>query len=166
MKSVLFLSLCVALSFISSSFADCPLADFTGDCFVDFNDFAVFACTANDEFLENLNSFLDQKEDENKTESIAHKELSDIFVLSQFFGIGNLKPRARKFLLQWSKIEPARLEEESGFSMGTGINSSSILLKCPERNGSIQFQFIIRFLLIALMDIWLWQIVSLSKSQG
>ncbi len=43
MKSVLALSLCLALGFISSSFADCPLADFTGDCFVDFNDFAVFA---------------------------------------------------------------------------------------------------------------------------
>ncbi len=43
MKSVLALSLCLALSFASTSFADCPLADFTGDCFVDFNDFAFFA---------------------------------------------------------------------------------------------------------------------------
>jgi surface protein len=43
MKSVLALSLCLALSFTSTSFADCPVADFTGDCFVDFNDFAVFA---------------------------------------------------------------------------------------------------------------------------
>lgn len=62
-----------------------------------FNDFAVFACTANNDFLENLGSCFNQNEEENKTESIAHKDLSDIFVLSQFFGIGNLKPRARKF---------------------------------------------------------------------
>lgn len=62
-----------------------------------FNDFAVFACTANNDFLENLDSFFNQKEEVNKAESVAHKVLSDIFILSQFFGIGNLKPRARKF---------------------------------------------------------------------
>jgi hypothetical protein len=62
-----------------------------------FNDFAVFACTSNNDFLETLDSLLDQNQEDSKAENIAHKDLSDIFVLSQFFGIGNLKPRARKF---------------------------------------------------------------------
>lgn len=62
-----------------------------------FNDFAVFACTSNNDFLETLDSHLDQNQENSKVESAAHKDLTDIFVLSQFFGIGNLKPRARKF---------------------------------------------------------------------
>jgi len=62
-----------------------------------FNDFAVFACTSNNDFLETLDSHLDQNQEDSKAENTAHKDLTDIFVLSQFFGIGNLKPRARKF---------------------------------------------------------------------
>ncbi|MCB0402966.1 MAG: NACHT domain-containing protein [Flavobacteriales bacterium] len=62
-----------------------------------FNDFAVFACSANNNFLDNLDSFFNSNEKENITENSVHKNLSEIFVLSQFFGIGNLKPRARKF---------------------------------------------------------------------
>jgi hypothetical protein len=62
-----------------------------------FNDFAVFACTSNNDFLETLDSLLDQSQKDSKAENIANEDLSDIFVLSQFFGIGNLKPRARKF---------------------------------------------------------------------
>ena len=42
-KCRLTLSLCMALIFISSSLADIPRADLTGDFFVDFNDFAIFA---------------------------------------------------------------------------------------------------------------------------
>ncbi len=62
-----------------------------------FNDFAVFACTADNDFLGNLDSYFNDSIEENQTQRVAHKELNDIFVLSQFFGIGNLKPRARKF---------------------------------------------------------------------
>ncbi len=62
-----------------------------------FNDFAVFACTSNNDFLETLDSHLDQNQEDSTAENTAHKDLTDIFVLSQFFGIGNLKPRARKF---------------------------------------------------------------------
>ena len=61
-----------------------------------FNDFAVFACSANNDFLKLLDSYIDQSEEAESTTLDTYKELSDVFVLSQFFGIGNLKPRARK----------------------------------------------------------------------
>ena len=43
MKRVLALSFCIVMSFISISFAACPPADFTGDCFVNMDDFSFFA---------------------------------------------------------------------------------------------------------------------------
>src|SRR5690606_20924931 len=61
-----------------------------------FNDFAVFVCTDNNDFLKLLDSYLNQSEEADSTKVDAYKELSDVFVLSQFFGIGNLKPRTRK----------------------------------------------------------------------
>ncbi len=61
-----------------------------------FNDFAVFACSANNDFLKSLDSCLDQTEEADRVKFETYKELSDLFVLCQFFGIGNLKPRARK----------------------------------------------------------------------
>lgn len=61
-----------------------------------FNDFAVFACSANNDFLKLLDSYIDQSEEAESKTLDTYKELSDVFVLSQFFGIGNLKPRARK----------------------------------------------------------------------
>ena len=42
MKRVTVLSFCI-LSFVSMSFAECPPADFTGDCFVNVEDFAYIA---------------------------------------------------------------------------------------------------------------------------
>ncbi|GAB2996822.1 hypothetical protein GCM10027284_13080 [Cyclobacterium sediminis] len=61
-----------------------------------FNDFAVFACFANNDFLKLLDSYIDQNIQEENTKLNTYKELNDVYVLSQFFGIGNLKPRARK----------------------------------------------------------------------
>jgi len=52
MKRMLAFSLCVVLSFVSISFADCPLADFTGDCVVRFDDLAIFAAW----WMEDCNS--------------------------------------------------------------------------------------------------------------
>lgn len=61
-----------------------------------FNDFAVFACSANNDFLKLLETCFDQSEVLDNIKIDAYKELSDVFVLSHFFGIENLKPRARK----------------------------------------------------------------------
>ncbi|MCG2461467.1 NACHT domain-containing protein [Flavobacteriaceae bacterium F89] len=81
-------------TFHNCSFYNCQLEPCNNK---KFNDFAVFACTSNNDFLETLDSLLDQNQEDSKVENIAHKDLNEIFVLSQFFGIGNLKPRARKF---------------------------------------------------------------------
>jgi hypothetical protein len=43
MRKILAVSLCVVLSLISISFAECPSADLTGDYFVNFEDYAVLA---------------------------------------------------------------------------------------------------------------------------
>jgi len=43
MRKILAVSLCVAVSLISFSFAACPSADLTGDYFVNFEDYAVLA---------------------------------------------------------------------------------------------------------------------------
>lgn len=53
MKSVLALSLGMALSFFCASFAECPPADLTGDCFVNFDDFTIVAQW----WIEDCNSF-------------------------------------------------------------------------------------------------------------
>ena len=43
MKRVIALSFCIVVCFVSMSFAACPVADFTGDCFVNVEDFAYIA---------------------------------------------------------------------------------------------------------------------------
>jgi len=58
----------------------------------EFNDFAVFACNSDNQFIKELSDKLEE-------ESIYRDEglkLTEIFVLSQFFGIANLKPKAKK----------------------------------------------------------------------
>ncbi len=80
-------------TFHNCSFYDCQIEQYNEK---KFNDFAVFACSTNNEFLKLLDSYLDKIEETESTIVDDYKELSDIFVLSQFFGIGNLKPRVRK----------------------------------------------------------------------
>ena len=43
MKRVLALTLCIVVSFISMSLADCPPGDLTGDCFVDLEDYSILS---------------------------------------------------------------------------------------------------------------------------
>lgn len=80
-------------TFHNCSFYDCSIEYY---CNKKFNDFAVFACSANNDFLKLLDSYLDQEEQNQIANNEYHNELNDLFVLSHFFGIGNLKPRTRK----------------------------------------------------------------------
>lgn len=80
-------------NFYSCSFYDCQIK--TCNC-KKFNDFAVFTCNCNNDFLKHLDSCLDLDEVQVLVEDKKIQDLSDIYILSQFFGIGNSKPRARK----------------------------------------------------------------------
>jgi hypothetical protein len=80
-------------TFHNCSFYNCSIQSCSGKR---FNDFAVFACTANNDFLKILDSCLDQKEQQDAFTNNFDNELTEIFVLSHFFDISKLKPRARK----------------------------------------------------------------------
>lgn len=86
-------------SFQNCSFQNCSFFDCTLDInsTKHFNDFAIFACNANNDFLSLIEKCHDDYSNGDVIAIDQSQELSDVFVLSHFFGIGNVKPRARKF---------------------------------------------------------------------
>lgn len=81
-------------SFQNCSFYDCKLINTNTS--KQYSDFALFACTSNDNFvLDVLSLFEDQNND--LTSSQGQKNLTEDMVLEQFFQVDGLKPRARKF---------------------------------------------------------------------
>jgi hypothetical protein len=136
-------------TFNLSSFSDCNFYTCSFyNCTIEacnskkFNDFAVFACNSNNEFLKNLESCLDQSDDKNLVYDKEKKELSDITILGHFFGIGNLKPRARKI----SQLKES-LEEYSNREINKILSSlkSNGYLHFKDNVGFITKQGIIYF---------------------
>jgi len=71
MKRILTLSLCVCFITSGFAFSDCPSADLTGDCFVNFQDFAMMAewwledCNSSNNFCEGADFDLPSQVDAN-----------------------------------------------------------------------------------------------------
>lgn len=77
-------------SFQNCKFYNCVITDLIYS--VEFSNFSLFACTANNEFIEKVEKFYKTEES-----NIEVKELTEEDVLKHFFQIGSIRPRARKF---------------------------------------------------------------------
>ena len=83
MRKILAVSLCVALSLISLSFAQCPSADLSGDYFVNFEDYACFAqwwlddCNSSNNFCDGADFDLSSQVDTKDLDKLANQWLSE-----------------------------------------------------------------------------------------
>ncbi|WP_185217535.1 NACHT domain-containing protein [Sphingobacterium mizutaii] len=78
-------------SFQNCSFFDCQIIDLNKNIL--FKDFAIYVCTSNNNFLEQIDSLLEneiQSNDENLYEN------SEEDILKKFFQVGEIRPRPRK----------------------------------------------------------------------
>lgn len=124
-------------SFHNCNFYDCSFTVSSDEKV--FNDFALFACTANNEFLNSLSERLDRpQEDPGDGEEL--QKLTELMVLRNFFHIGGIKPRARKLssiksiLSEYSSKEISKIvstlktkeflyfKDDVGFISKNGIN--------------------------------------------
>lgn len=76
-------------SFQNCTFYDCSIEN--ADVQISFNDFAIYACTANNSFLEEINSIINNGIEDPYVNTIAEED-----VLRKFFHVGDIRPRPRK----------------------------------------------------------------------
>jgi len=94
-------------SFFNCSFYDCT---YEFDNNKSFKDFGVFACTSNNDFLTTLIEMFEEGSD---PVLVVTEELTEINVLSHFFGKGNLKPKATKISYIKSRLSNYSVKEVS-----------------------------------------------------
>ncbi|MCS3557432.1 MULTISPECIES: NACHT domain-containing NTPase [unclassified Sphingobacterium] len=80
--------------FTSTSFQNCDFYNceiISPELSISFNDFAIYACTSNNDFLENVNKIINKGNHDVEIKSITEED-----VLKKFFHVGDIRPRPRK----------------------------------------------------------------------
>jgi uncharacterized protein YajQ (UPF0234 family) len=99
--------------FEKTSFTNCNFYNCTISCSkgcLSFQDFAAYGCEANNTFLNQLESLANSEFSKHQSEN---SELTEILVLSQFFGIANKKTKAKKFTSLRASLNEFPLKEIS-----------------------------------------------------